>query len=210
MNARLHVLIFTVCVGCSEKQPATTTAAPSPEPGTFAEATRPETGEPTKPAPGAAPVTDVAIPSGVDWTARKRVAHEVEIEGIPVTVEVPEGLPRDPRSGDWNITSSAADELPKVVLSKLDADRINNVEKAKYHATLSSRTKTWTRTDERPDGYALTNAEPDKTHIEAIRYLRSGDNFVRCKASQLSDNPIPSHGKALSMLESICDSLKLR
>ncbi len=205
---RAHVLVIALCVGCNDKKPEAPSAAPSAAPATFAEATN--EAAPSPAASGPATPAEVAIPKGVDWTTRKRVAHDVDIEGVAVTVEVPEGLPRDPRTGDWNITATGADELPKVVLSKLEADRIPDVEKAKYHATLSARSKTWVRTDERPDGYALTNAEPDKTHIEAIRYLRSGNVFVRCKASQLSDSPIASHGKALTMLESICDSLKLR
>jgi hypothetical protein len=43
-----------------------------------------------------------------------------------------------------------------------------------------------------------------------INYLRSGDNFVRCKASQLKDEPIADPEKTRAMLEAICDSLKLK
>ena len=199
---RSHVLLIALCLSCNDKKSA----------GVFGDTTNePTAGTTSTAAPSAATAAaPISIPKGVDWPARKRVAHDVDVEGLAVTLDVPEGLPRDPRSGDWNITSSEADELPKVVLTKLEADRIPDVDKAKYNATLSARSKTWVRTDERPDGWALTNAEPDKTHIEAIRYLRSGDHFVRCKASMLSETPIPSHGKALTMLESICDSMKVR
>jgi len=194
MNERLGVVLVVSVLGCTDRTASPSDGAPRPF------------GAPP-PSPSTARAEAAA---GVDYSARKRVKHEVEIEQIAVALEIPVGLPRDERTGDWNVSKAELSSVPKVVLSTIEASRVETLERAQYHGTLAARTKTWVRGEERPDGYRLTNAEPDRTHIEAITYLRSGDVFVRCKASQLADDPIPNHARARAMLEAICDSLTLR
>ena len=139
----------------------------------------------------------------------KQKSHSFEVEGIAVTLEVPEGLPPDPRHlGDWDDPSSPEGTV-KVYTSRIEASRVETLERAQYHATLAARSKTWVRGEQRDDGWAVTNAEPDKTSIEAVTYRRSGEWFVRCKASRRTEDPMPDHSASRALLESICDSLAI-
>jgi len=146
-----------------------------------------------------------------DWSAKKLVTLEGSIEGLAFMIEVPEGLPRDKRqSGDWEDPDPKYDHAPKIFTSTIEIKRIQDLKEAKYHATLDANAKTWVREQSRPDSWALTMAEPDKSRIEVIVYKQANDEvFIKCKAVQATaSGPLPSYAKTRQMLEAICDSLK--
>jgi hypothetical protein len=66
------------------------------------------------------------------------------------------------------------------------------------------------RGDARPNGWAVTYAEPDKSRIEAVTYRQVNDEtYIKCKAFQdTGAGELPSYDKTRAMLENICDSLK--
>jgi hypothetical protein len=146
-----------------------------------------------------------------DWSSKKLVPMQGTIEGLAFTITVPEGLPRDKRQGgDWEDPDPKYDHAPKIFTSTIEIKRIQDLKEAKYHATLDAAAKTWVREQSRPDSWALTMAEPDKTRIEAITYKQATDTlFIKCKAVQsTAEGPLPSYAKTRQMLETICDSLK--
>lgn len=150
-------------------------------------------------------------PPPSDWTTKKLVSQTGTIEGLAFTIDVPDGLPRDPRQGgDWDSQDARYDSAPKIFTSTIEIARIQDLKEAKYHGTLDAARKTWVREQSRPDSWALTYAEPDKSRIEAITYKQATDTlFIRCKAVQsVEGGAIPSYAKARTMLETICDSLK--
>ena len=133
------------------------------------------------------------------------------VDDIPFTIDIPEGLPRDGKqTGDWGDSKGALERAPKVVTWTIETRRVQTLDDAKYNATTSSRTKTWVRGEARPNGWAVTYAEPDKSRVEAVTYRQANDTtFVKCKAFQDGgDGALPSYEKTVEMLEKICDSLK--
>jgi hypothetical protein len=156
----------------------------------------------------AAPV-DVAKAARANWPAVARVAQQVTVDDVTVTLEVPDGLPRNPRDATmWDDDRVDLAHIPKVYLQTIEISRIKSLDLAKYHGTLDARTKKWVREEQRPDGWAVTYAEPDKTRIEAIVYRAAGDQYIKCKAVQASDRGLPDYDKTRAMLEAICDSAK--
>lgn len=148
-----------------------------------------------------------------DWSAKKLVPQEGTIDDIAFTIDVPEGLPRDKRNGgDWDDPDSRYDQAPKIFTSTIEISRIQSLKEAKYHGTLDAAAKTWVREQSNPDSWALTMAEPDKSRIEVILYKQANDSlFIRCKATQAAvSGPLPNHAKTMKLLESICDSLKVK
>ncbi len=146
-----------------------------------------------------------------DWSSKKLVPMEGTIDGLAFKITIPEGLPRDKRQGgDWEDPDPKYDHAPKVFTQTIEIKRIQDLKQAKYHATLDAAAKTWVREQSRPDAWALTMAEPDKTRIEAITYKQANDDlFIKCKAVQSTDEgALPSYAKTREMLEKICDSLK--
>lgn len=145
---------------------------------------------------------------GADWTGKKRVPHELTVEGVTFTIEIPDGLPRAANDTvDWNDTSPGSEGLPKVFTSAIEVSRVPDLDKAKYYGTLDARSKQWVRADSRPDGYALTTAEADKSHVEVIVYKQAGDQYIKCKALQSAEGALPKYDKTRAMLEAICDSV---
>jgi hypothetical protein len=162
----------------------------------------------TSPAAPPAPV-DVAKAASTKWPAVPRAAQQVTVDDIAVTLEVPEGLPRSTRDPTmWDDDRVELNHIPKVYLQTIETSRIKSLDLAKYHGTLDARTKTWVREEQRPDGWAVTYAEPDKTRIEAIVYRAAGDTYIKCKAVQASDRGLADHDKTRAMLEAICDSAR--
>jgi hypothetical protein len=148
-----------------------------------------------------------------DWTGKKLVAQEGTVDGVAYTIQVPEGLPRDPKKGgDWDDDRTEHLHVPKVFVQTIETRRIQSLDEAKYHATLDARSKTWVRASARPDGWAVTYAEPDKSRIEAVTYRQSDDtHFLKCKAVQSTENgALPNHAKTREMLENICESIKAK
>lgn len=146
-----------------------------------------------------------------DWSSKKLVAQDGAVDGVAFTIDVPDGLPRDARQGgDWETEDPKFDQAPKIFTQTIDVDRIQSMKDAKYNATLDSASKTWVRESARPDGWAVTYAEPDKTRIEAVTYRQvgSGPKYLKCKAVQASEKPLPSYDKTRAMLEAICESIK--
>ena len=146
-----------------------------------------------------------------DWSSKKLVPQEGTVEGLAFTIQVPEGLPRDKRQrGDWEDPDPKYDHAPKIFTQTIEIKRIQDLKEAKYHATLDAAAKTWVREQSRPDSWALTMAEPDKTRIEAITYKQANNTlFIKCKAVQhTGEGALPSYAKTREMLEKICDSLK--
>jgi len=146
-----------------------------------------------------------------DWTGKKLISQTGSVDDIPFTIDVPEGLPRDGKqTGDWGDSKGTLERAPKIVTWTIEIRRVQSLDDAKYNATTSSRTKTWVRNDARPDGWAVTYAEPDKTRVEAITYRQANDtHYVKCKAFQDGgDGALPNHAKTVAMLEKVCDSLK--
>jgi len=148
-----------------------------------------------------------------DWSSKKLVAQEGEIEGLKFTIDVPEGLPRDKRNqADWEDSNPTYDQAPKIFTSTIEISRVQSLDEAKYHGTIDARSKTWVREQSRPDSWALTMAGPDKHRIEAITYKQANDTlFIKCKAIQATNGGVlPSYAKTQKMLETICDSLKAK
>ncbi len=146
-----------------------------------------------------------------NWSGKKLVPTTGSVDDIPFTIDIPEGLPRDGKqTGDWGDSKGALERAPKVVTWTIETRRVQTLDDAKYNATTSSRTKNWVRGDARPNGWAVTYAEPDKSRVEAVTYRQANDTtFVKCKAFQDGgDGPLPSYDKTVEMLEKICDSLK--
>ena len=146
-----------------------------------------------------------------DWSGKKLVSQDGTIANLAFTIQVPEGLPRDKRQGgDWEDPDRKYDHAPKIFTSTIEIKRIQDLKEAKYHATLDAAAKTWVREQSRPDSWALTLAEPNKSRIEAITYKQANDTtFIKCKAVQhTAQGALPSYAKTRQMLETICDSLK--
>jgi hypothetical protein len=156
------------------------------------------------------------IPPGVpretpDWSGKKLVPQTGEVDGIKFTIDIPDGLPRNKRNqSDWETDEQDHMFVPKVYTWTIDIKRIQDLDQAKYNATLDAKSKTWVREQSRPDSWALTMADPDKSRIEAITYKQANDlQFIKCKAVQFTgEGPLPSYAKTRQMLETICDSLK--
>jgi hypothetical protein len=145
-----------------------------------------------------------------NWSGKKLVAQTGSVDDIEFTIDIPEGLPRDGKqTGDWGDSKGALEHAPKVVTWTIETRRVQSLDDAKYNATSSSRTKTWVRGDARPNGWAVTYAEPDKSRVEAITYRQVNDEtYIKCKAFQDSGGgELPSYDKTRVMLETICDSL---
>jgi hypothetical protein len=66
------------------------------------------------------------------------------------------------------------------------------------------------RKEKRPDGWAFTDADPDKHRVEASRFAAIGGKVVKCSAAQVGDGELPSYEKTKAMLEAICDSVKAK
>ncbi len=152
-----------------------------------------------------------AVREAPDWSGKKLVPETGEIDDIAFTIDVPQGLPRSKRNkADWDTDEQEEVYFPKIYTSTIEIARIQDLDKAKYNATLDAKAKTWVREQSRPDSWALTMANPDKGRIEAITYVKATDElFIKCKAVQASgEGPLPSYAKTRQMLETICDSLK--
>jgi hypothetical protein len=157
---------------------------------------------------GAKAAAKTAAIRGTDWTAKKQVAQELTVEGVAFTIDIPEGLPRGDRDTvDWNDTSPGSEGLPKVFTSVMEVSRVPDLDKAKYFGTLDARAKQWVRAEQRPDGFALTTIEPDKSHVEVITYKQAGDQYIKCKALQTAEGALPKFDKTREMLEAICESV---
>jgi len=146
-----------------------------------------------------------------DWSAKKLVSQTGTVDKLSFTIDIPEGLPRDPRStGDWQNEEPKWSAAPQVYTQTIEIARIQDLKAAKYNATLNAFQKEWVRTDSRPDSWALTYAEPDKSRIEAITYKQANDtHFIKCKAVQATGGgALPSYKATMKMLETVCDSLK--
>jgi hypothetical protein len=146
-----------------------------------------------------------------NWAGKKLVPETGEVDGVEFTIDVPEGLPRDGKQkGDWGDSKGAFEHAPKVVTWTIETRRVQSLDDAKYNATTSSRTKTWVRSEARPNGWAVTYAEPDKSRIEAVTYRQVNDElFLKCKAFQdTGSGELPSYDKTRAMLEAVCDSVK--
>jgi hypothetical protein len=146
-----------------------------------------------------------------NWSGKKLVAQTGSVDDIAFTIDIPEGLPRDGKQpGDWGDSKGALEHAPKIITWTIEVRRVQSLDDAKYNATSSSRNKTWVRGDARPNGWAVTYAEPDKSRIEAVTYRQATDElYVKCKAFQdTGDGELPSYEKTREMLEKICDSLK--
>lgn len=160
-------------------------------------------GAPDQPPPGGPRETP-------DWSSKKLAAQTGEVDGLAFTIQVPEGLPRNPRNqADWETDEPAHMFHPKVYTSTIPINRIKDAEAAKYNATLDARTKTWVREESKDGSWALTMAEPDKSRIEVITYKAANDElYIKCKAVQFTgEGPLPSYAKTRQMLEAVCDSL---
>jgi hypothetical protein len=145
-----------------------------------------------------------------DWSSKKLVSQTGEIDGIGFTIDVPDGLPRNKRNqADWESEEPEYMYAPMIYTSTIEIKRIQDLDQAKYNATLDAKRKTWVREQSRPDSWALTMADPDKSRIEAITYKQANDVlFIKCKAVQFTaEGPLPSYAKTKQMLETICDSL---
>jgi hypothetical protein len=146
-----------------------------------------------------------------NWSGKKLVSQTGSVDDIEFTIDVPEGLPRDGKqTGDWGDSKGAFERAPKIVTWTIETRRVQSLDDAKYNATTSSRTRTWVRGDARPNGWAVTYAEPDKSRVEAVTYRQVNDQmYIKCKAFQDSGGDVlPSYDKTREMLENICDSLK--
>jgi hypothetical protein len=146
-----------------------------------------------------------------DWSGKKLVPETGEIDDIAFTIDVPQGLPRSKRNkADWDTDEQEDVFVPKIYTSTIEIARIQDLDKAKYNATLDAKAKTWVREQQKPDSIALTMADPDKSRIEAITYVQANDTqYIKCKAVQATgEGPLPSYAKTRQMLETICDSLK--
>lgn len=196
---KLAPLAFVLVAGCGTGDPP------------FVEKQAPNASTATgAPAVPTAAVSPVAAPR-TDWPKAKRTTHAFTLDGIAVTLDVPDGLPRDPKEpGDWFDPRPEFEQLPRVITSTIEVSRVRDLETARYHATLHARQKTWVRGDERADGWGLTAADPDGTAIEAITYRRAGELYVQCKATVKQDGKIADAAAMRTLLESICDSLQLK
>lgn len=146
-----------------------------------------------------------------DYSSKKLVMAEGAIDNFAFSIKVPEGLPRNKKNtADWDDQGPEYEYAPKIFTSTIEIKRIQDLNQAKYNATLDAKAKTWVREQSRPTSWALTMAEPDKSRIEAITYVMANDDiFIKCKAVQYtSGSALPNYEKTKAMLEEICDSLK--
>jgi methionine synthase II (cobalamin-independent) len=146
-----------------------------------------------------------------DWTGKKLVTETLTLEGVTFTIDVPEGLPKDKRNpSDWSDAREEYDHVPKVFTSVWSADSMPaDVDSAMHTAALRIEDAHFIRKDKRPDGWALTDANPDKHRIEAWTIKKAGaDKVIKCTAVQVMDGELPSYDKTKAMLEAICDSVK--
>jgi hypothetical protein len=149
--------------------------------------------------------------SDADWTSKKLVAQTVELEGVSFSIDIPEGLPKSKRDpGDWSDARVESDHVPKVFTRVYPLDMPATVEDAMGEASLRPKEATFIRKDQRPDGWALTDANPDKHRIEASTLKRLGDKIIKCTAVQVGDGALPSYDKTRAMLEAICDSVRAK
>jgi hypothetical protein len=148
-----------------------------------------------------------------DWSGKKLVDETGVVDDLVFTIKVPEGLPRHSRNkGDWDDGKPNHDHMPKVFTQTFEIRRIKSLDDAKYFGTLDARSQTWTREKEVGASIELTMAKPDKSRVEAIVYKHANDtHYIRCKAVQATGGEaLPSYDKTKQMLESICDSLKVK
>src|SRR5690606_39246365 len=104
----------------------------------------PATGEAaaTPPAGEGEVVPAPAAPSaaGTDWRTEQLVPHEVPVDGLTVVLELPEGLPLDPRGPtEWDHPEERSG-APKVYVQTIEVERVDSLDKAKYFGTLDART----------------------------------------------------------------------
>lgn len=145
-----------------------------------------------------------------DWTGKPIKTETVTTDGVTFTIGVPEGLPKDDRDpGDWTDARVEYDEVPKIFTSIRSADAMPATEDAAMHdAALRVSDAHFIRKEKRPNGWALTDANPDKHRIEAWTVTKAGDKMIECTAVQVTDGELPSYDKTKAMLEAICDSVK--
>lgn len=145
-----------------------------------------------------------------DWSGKKLVTETVTADGVTFTIDVPEGLPKSKHdAGDWTDAREEYDHIPKIFTSVRPADSMPKDEDAAMHdAALRVADAHFIRKDKRPDGWALTDANPDKHRIEAWSIKKAGDKMIQCTAVQVMDGELPSYDKTKAMLEAICDSVK--
>jgi hypothetical protein len=145
-----------------------------------------------------------------DYSGKKLVSHDVTVDGVAFSISVPEGLPKDKRNaGSWSDARAEYDHVPHVFTSIVTTSAIENLERAKYSAVLRVSEAHFVREEQRPDGFAFTDADPDKSHLDAITFRRAaGDKVIKCNAAQVAEGALPSYDKTRAMLEAICDSVK--
>jgi hypothetical protein len=147
-----------------------------------------------------------------DYSEVKRNVETVTEDGVTYTIEIPDGLPKDDRNvGDWSNAKEEYDHVPHVFTHVSDA-MPDDLESAKYSVALKVSEATFVRAEKRPDGgYALTDAAPDKSRVEASTFTKVGAKVVKCSAVQNTDGgELPSYEKTKAMLEAICNSVKAK
>jgi hypothetical protein len=145
-----------------------------------------------------------------DWSEKPRVTETLTTSGVTFTIDIPEGLPKDKHDpGDWNDNREEWDHVPKVFTSIWGADQMpTDEQRAMSRVALRVADAHFIRKDKRPDGWALTDADPDKHRIEAATLKTVGTNMIECSATQVTEGELPSYDKTKAMLEAICDSVK--
>ena len=152
-----------------------------------------------------------SAPPKTDWSDTKRNTESLTAAGVTYTIEIPEGLPkaeRDPSS--WSSGSDLYDGVPRVITRISALAMPISEEAAMQETTLDPKTATFTRKEQRADGWALTVVEPDRSNIGVVRLAVIGGKVVKCAAAQISRGELPSYDKTKAMLEAICDSMKAK
>ncbi|MBA3463264.1 MAG: hypothetical protein H0T46_25125 [Deltaproteobacteria bacterium] len=146
-----------------------------------------------------------------DFSEAKRTTETLTAQGITFTVEIPEGLPKDKHDPlSWSDAREEYDHVPHVFLRINPGELPKTEEAAMREAALRMEDANFVRKEKRPDGWALTDASPDKRIVEASRWVQIGDKVVKCTAAQVGDGELPSYDKTKAMLEAICDSVKAK
>jgi len=146
-----------------------------------------------------------------DWSDKKLVTETVKQPEVTYTIDIPEGLPKDDRNvGDWDDAREEYDHVPKVFTHVYPLEMPKTLDEASREASLHPDKASFVRKDQRPDGWAFTDAPADKHRIEAGTLKSVGGKIVKCTAVQVMEGELPSYDKTKAMLEAICDSIKAK
>ena len=150
-----------------------------------------------------------SVPS--DWSDKKPVTQTVKQPELTYSIDIPDGLPKDDRNvGDWSDARVEYDKTPKVFTSVYPLEMPKTLDEASREASLHPDKANFVRKDQRPDGWAFTDAPADKHRIEVSVLKSMGGKIVKCTAVQVMEDELPSYDKTKAMLEAICDSLKAK